>query len=519
MSKRRTRYAPTGGESIASLRPVADALEQLKARLTDRHSLTAILFMLAWDQRTMMPAGGGRHRADHISLLARLAHQAATDPEVGRLLDELESVEGSLDPDSDDAGTLRLARREYTKAVRVPVELRAEMARAASEADPVWREAKETSNFKLFLPLLERNVELRHKYIACFDKQDEPYDILLDDFEPEMKTADVTQIFSEIKAELVPLIAELRDREVDDAFLRGHFPLDKQIALDWEVVDMFGHRPDEWRIDPTEHPFASGAGNHDIRITTHYYEDSLKSLFSTMHEYGHGLYEHQIPDRISHLPIGDGCSLGLHESQSRLWENLVGRSRPFWNFLYPRVQEIFPEQLGGVDIDRFYAAINNVQPSLIRIRADEVTYGMHVILRFELEQDMINGRVALKDLPEAWAAKMHEYLGVDVPDDANGVLQDTHWASGYLGYFSTYLLGSVMSVQIWEKAAEDLGDLDDQIERGEFVGLREWLGENVHAHGRKFTPQETLRRATGSTIDAKPYLAYLKRKYGAPVPA
>jgi carboxypeptidase Taq len=498
---------------------VADAFDQLKARLAKGKSLEAIAYFLGWDQRTMMPAAGAHHRADHISLVSLLGHETMTDPEIGRLLDELEPLEASLDPDSDDAGTLRLARRDYAKASRVPAELRAEMSRAASEANAVWMEAKATSNFELFLPLLERNVELRRRYIACFEPRDEPYDILLDDFEPEMKTADVTKIFTEIKAELVPLIADLRGRDVDEGFLHGHFPLDRQVALDHEVVDMFGHRPDTWRVDPTEHPFASGAGIDDIRITTHYYEDSLKSLFSTMHEYGHGLYEHQIPRRFAHLPIGDGCSLGLHESQSRLWENLVGRSLPFWRFFYPRVQEVFPEQFRGVELERFYAAINKVQPSLIRIRADEVTYGMHVILRFELEQDIINGRVELRDLPQAWAAKMDEYLGVEVPDDANGVLQDTHWASGYIGYFSTYLLGSVMSVQIWEKAADDLGDLDDQMERGEFAGLREWLGENVHALGRKFTPQETLRRATGSTIDAKPYLEYLKRKYGAPVTA
>jgi carboxypeptidase Taq len=334
-----------------------------------------------------------------------------------------------------------------------------------------------------------------------------------------MQTAEVTRIFDEIKAELVPLIAELRERETDTSFLDGVFPIDRQVALDNEVIDMFGHRDGAWRIDPTEHPFASGAGIDDIRITTHYYEGSLKSLFSTMHEYGHGLYEHQIPRRFAHLPIGSGASLGLHESQSRMWENLVGRSRPFWNFFYPRLQEIFPESLRGVDLDRFYAGINRVQPSLIRVRADEVTYGMHVILRFELEQDIINGRVELRDLPQRWAEKMDEYLGIEVPDDANGVLQDMHWASGLIGYFSTYLLGTVMSVQIWEKAAEEIGDLEGEIERGEFAPLREWLGENVHAYGRKFDPQETLRRATGSTIDAKPYLAYLKKKYGAPVAA
>jgi carboxypeptidase Taq len=498
---------------------VADALDQLKSRLTEVRGLSSVAGLLAWDQRTTMPPAGVSHRAEHSALLQRVAHDKLTDPEVGRLIEELASVEDGLDPDSDDAALIRLARRQYTKAVQVPGELRSQMARAASAASPVWVEAKTTSNFELFLGPLEENVALRHRYVECFEPRDEPYDILLDDFEPEMQTAEVTRIFDEIKAELVPLIAELRERETDTSFLDGVFPIDRQVALDNEVIDMFGHRDGAWRIDPTEHPFASGAGIDDIRITTHYYEGSLKSLFSTMHEYGHGLYEHQIPRRFAHLPIGSGASLGLHESQSRMWENLVGRSRPFWNFFYPRLQEIFPESLRGVDLDRFYAGINRVQPSLIRVRADEVTYGMHVILRFELEQDIINGRVELRDLPQRWAEKMDEYLGIEVPDDANGVLQDMHWASGLIGYFSTYLLGTVMSVQIWEKAAEEIGDLEGEIERGEFAPLREWLGENVHAYGRKFDPQETLRRATGSTIDAKPYLAYLKKKYGAPVAA
>jgi carboxypeptidase Taq len=496
-----------------------DALDELKTRLAEQHALDELTSLLAWDQRTMMPAAGGRQRAGHMGLLQRLSHEQLTDPAVGRLLDELVPRLDALDPDSDDYALIRLARRDYDKAVRVPAELRAEMTRAASEAAPVWVQAKATSDFELFLPLLERNMELRRRYIACFEPQDEPYDILLDDFEPEMKAAEVTRIFDEIKAELVPLIAEQAGRDVDESFLTGHFPLEDQVALDWEVVDMFGHRPDAWRIDPTEHPFASGAGIDDIRITTHYYEDSLKSLFSTMHEYGHGLYQHQLPARIAHLPIGEAASLGIHESQSRLWENLVGRSLPFWRFFYPRLQEIFPSQFGDVELDRFYAAINRVRPSLIRIRADEVTYGMHVILRFELEQDMVNGRIELRELPRRWAEKMDEYLGVEVPDDASGVLQDMHWSSGAIGYFSTYLLGSVMSVQIWEKAADDLGDLEQQVERGEFAPLREWLGENVHAHARKFVPQETLRRAVGTTIDAKPYLAYLKKKYGAPVAA
>jgi carboxypeptidase Taq len=498
---------------------MADALERLKSRLTDVASLDAVSGLLVWDQRTTMPPAGGSHRADHLSLMQRMSHELLIDPETGRLLDELESVEASLDPDSIDASTVRVARRDYEKAVRVPAALRAEMARSSAESVPVWLEAKTTSNFELFLPVLERNIELRMRYIDCYEPRDEPYDILLDDFEPEMKSAEVTRIFAEIRDELVPLIASLRDREVDDSFLTGDFPIDAQITLDNEIVDLFGHRPGTWRIDKTEHPFASGAGIDDIRITTHYDPDAPRSLFATMHEYGHGLYQHQIPREFAHLPIGSAASLGMHESQSRLWENLVGRSLPFWRFFYPRVQATFPTALKGIELERFLAAINKAEPSLIRIEADEVTYGMHVILRFELEQDIVNGRVELRDLPQRWAEKMHEYLGVDVPDHGQGVLQDVHWGAGLFGYFSTYLLGTVMSVQIWEKALEAVPDLEEQIERGEFTALREWLGVHVHAHGRKYVPQETLRRATGSTIDAKPYLAYLKKKYGAAVAA
>ena len=496
-----------------------DALSRLRDALEEFHGLEAVTMLLAWDQRTVMPGAASPLRGRHMGLLQRLAHERLSDPGLGRLIDELEPRLDSLDPGSDDAALIRLARREHEKAVRVPPSLIDEMARVAAESTPVWVEAKATSNFALFLPALERNVELRHRYVACFEPREEPYDILLDDYEPEMKTAEVRRTFDGIKPALVALVAEQREREVDDSFLTGDYPVERQAALSLELVDLFGHRPGTWRVDPTEHPFAAGAGIDDVRITTHYYSDQLESVFSTIHEYGHGLYEHQIPRSIAHLPTGTGASLGLHESQSRLWENLVGRGLPFWRFFYPRLQEVFPERLAAVDLDRFYAGINKVQPSLIRIRADEVTYGMHVILRFELEQDIVNGRVELRDLPELWNAKMHDYLGVEVPDDARGVLQDMHWASGLIGYFSTYLLGTVMSVQIWEKALADVADLEERIERGDFAPLREWLGDNLHALGRKFTPQETLRRATGSTIDAQPYLAYLRRKYGAPVAA
>jgi carboxypeptidase Taq len=493
---------------------MADALGQLKERLAEVGDLGKVARLLGWDQQTMMPPAGTAHRADQFSTLLRIVHEKFTDPEVGRLLDELQPLEESLDSDSDDAALIRLTRRDYEKAVKVPASLRAATARAAAEARPVWVKAKAESDFASFLPSLERIVELKLEYVNCVaDGAAERYDVLLDDYEPETTTAEVRTLFEELKPPLVELIAGLRQRDVDDSFLHGDFPPERQVSISHEVVDLFGHRPDSWRIDPTEHPFASGPGRDDVRITTNYHPDSLESLFSTMHEYGHGLYSHQQPEHLERLPTGGPCSLGIHESQSRLWENLVGRSLPFWRFFYPRLQETYPEQLADVDLDRFYAGVHSVRPGLIRIQADEVTYGMHVMLRFELEQDIVEGRVELRDLPQRWNEKMWDYLGVEVPDDGHGVLQDVHWSGGSIGYFSTYLIGTVASVQIWEAARRDLPDLEEQVGRGEFAPLREWLGEHIHALGRKFSPQETLRRATGSAIAAQPYLDYLRKTY------
>ncbi|HEY3550150.1 MAG TPA: carboxypeptidase M32 [Gaiellaceae bacterium] len=493
---------------------MADALERLKERLGEVTDLGKATRILSWDQQTMMPPAGTGHRADQMATVQRLAHERFTDPEVGRMLDELRPLEGSLDPDSDDATLIALTRRDYEKAVNVPASLRAAMTHAAAEARPVWVKAKTESDFASFLPSLERIVELKLQYVDCVaNGAAERYDVLLDDYEPQTTTAEVRALFEELKPPLVELIAELRERDVDDSFLHGDFPPDRQRALSHEVIELFGHRPDSWRIDPTEHPFASGAGRDDVRITTNYHPDSLESLFSTMHEYGHGLYSHQQPKHLERLPTGGPCSLGIHESQSRLWENLVGRSLPFWRRFYPRLQETYPEQFSDVDLARFHAGIHAVRPGLIRIQADEVTYGMHVMLRFELEQDIVEGRVELRDLPQRWNEKMWDYLGVEVPDDGHGVLQDVHWSGGSIGYFSTYLIGTVASVQIWEAVGRDVPELEEHVGAGEFTPLRTWLGEHVHALGSKFSPQETLRRATGSTIAAQPYLDYLRRTY------
>ena len=490
---------------------------ELKNRLAEIHDLNKIGWVLGRDQRVMMPPKGAAVRAEQLATVGKVAHEKFISAEIGKLLDDLRPYEESLPYVSDDASLIRVTRRDWEKARRVPAELRAEISRAASQANPVWVEARKKSDFALFLPALQRNIELKHKYIECFDEADSPYDILLDDYEQGITTAEVKALFDELKRDLVPLINAIagRSEAVNDACMHGYFPVEKQRALCQNLIEHFGFRADSWRLDPTVHPFASNSATTDIRITTRYYEDYIgPALFGSMHECGHGLYENGVSPALERTPLCRGASLGLHESQSRMWENLVGRSRAFWKFAFPKLQAAFPEQMAGVDAEAFYRAINKVQPSLIRVEADEATYSLHIILRFELEQEVMNGSLALKDLPDAWNARMKQYLGVDVPDNARGVLQDIHWSGGMLGYFPTYALGNIISAQIWEKALAALPDLYAQFERGEFMPLREWLRDNLHKHGRKYTPKETMQKVVGGPIAVGSYVRYLKSKLG-----
>ena len=489
---------------------------ELKQRLAEIWDLAKAAALLAWDQQTMMPPQGAAVRAEHLGTVVKVAHERFVSPEIGRLLEELRDYEESQPFESDDASLIRVTRRDWEKEHKVPTKLREEMTRAAWQAFPIWVEARRESNFELFRPALERNIELKRRYIECFEV-DEPYDAVLDDFEPQMKTAEVRDAFARLKEGLVPLIASA-PKELDDDFMDGPWPPEAQEALNPIILEHFGFERGVWRIDLTEHPFASSIGTQDIRLTTRYPEHQL-GLFATMHEAGHGLYEHGVDPALERTPLCRGASLALHESQSRTWENLVGRSRSFWRWLYPQLQDVFPDVVGEVELDRFYRAINAIKPSLIRIEADEATYSLHIILRFELEQELIAGTVDLTELPEVWNARMHEYLGVEVPDDAHGVLQDVHWSRGSIGYFPTYALGNIISVQIWDRVTEAIPDLEDQFEHGEFGQLLAWLGENLYRHGRKFTPKETLERVAGGGLDPEPYLAYLKTKLGELAPA
>ena len=377
-----------------------------------------------------------------------------------------------------------------------------------------WVAARDANDYAAFRPWLDRQLELKREYIACFEPAADPYDILLDDFEPGTTTAEVRAVFDRLKEELVPLIAAAT-RDAGGGIGDGPFPEEGQRSLALAAMTAFGFDPESFRLDSTVHPFCSSFATSDIRVTTRYHEHDLESLFSCMHEIGHGLYERGVSPALERTPLASGCSSGLHESQSRLWENVVGRSLPFWRWLHPQVAAAFPAALAGVKLERFHRAVNRVQPSFIRVDADEVTYGLHIILRFELEQDLVAGRLSTADLPQAWNARFEEYLGAPVPDDRLGVLQDVHWSCGLFGYFPTYQLGNVMSVQIWEAARAALPDLDESFERGEFSGFGEWLRENLYSLGRKLTPKETLERVVGGPLDPEPYLSYLQEKYGA----
>jgi carboxypeptidase Taq len=489
---------------------VAAPLEELRTRLAEVADLSRAAGVLGWDQRVTMPPRGTEARAAQLSTLGRIAHERFTDDEIGRLLDAAEPLVESLPYDSDDRSLVRVTRRDWEKARRVPTELRAEMTLQAARGHHAWVEARRTNDFASFLPYLRTNFELKRRYVECFEWSDSPYTPLLDDYEPGMLTSEVHEVFATLRPALSELVAAAPT--VDASFLEGDFAPDAQRAFAERVLATLGFEEGAWRLDPTAHPFCTSFSNRDVRLTTRYRPHDLESFWSTMHEAGHGLYAHGIADSLLRSTLHGAPSLGINESQSRTWENLVGRGRPFWEHWYEPLQEVFPG-LRDVELDAFVRAINRAEPGLIRVDADETTYSLHIILRFELEQEMLEGAVALKDLPATWNARMQEFLGVEVPDDANGVLQDVHWSGGGIGYFPTYALGNVISLQIWQVVRRALADLDAQLAAGELLPLSDWLRDNLYSLGRKLTPKETIERLTGSPeIDTAPYLAYLREK-------
>ncbi len=494
---------------------MSEKFKKLKALIAEVADLNAAQAVLGWDQQTYMPPGGAEARGNQLATLGSLTHQKFTSEEIGKLIEDVKSELGTADPDSDDARYLKVLAKDYDEATKVPSEYVAKFAQLTARGHESWAKAREASDFSIFQADLEEIVEMRKEYVSFFPPADHPYDTLLDQFEPGMKTAEVQEIFGRLREKQVELLKAIADApQVDDSFMHVHYPEQQQWDFGVEVATKFGYDWDRGRQDKSVHPFTTSFGVNDVRITTRFMEDFLPSaLFGTMHEAGHGLYELGVNQAYERTPLNGGASLGLHESQSRMYENLVGRSIPFWDHFYPRLQEIFPAQLGNVDVKSFYKGINKVEPSLIRVEADEATYNMHIMLRLELEIAMIEGSVEVKDLPELWNTKFEEYLGLTPPNDAEGVLQDIHWSFGGLGYFSTYALGNLISVQLWEKINVAIPDLDDQICQGKFDALLGWLRENVHTHGRKYEPQELVQKVTGSKITPEPYLRYLENKY------
>ena len=492
---------------------MSEKLELLKERLGEVADIGSATSVLGWDQQVNMPPGGNEARGRQLATLSKIAQEKFITDEVGRLIDDLkQELNGA---DTDEAAFVRVAARNYDKARRVPPSFIAEQAIVTSKAFEAWLEARSKSDFSIFQPHLEKVVELVHKYISFFPTGDHPYDTLLDDFEPGMKTAEVKAIFDRLRPKQVKLIKAIASsKQVKDAFLFKKYNEKKLIDFGVNVITRFGYDWTRGRQDKAPHPFQTTFSVNDVRITTRYEDDNpLATLFSTMHEAGHAMYEQGINPVYERTPLAGGTSLAIHESQSRMWENLVGRSLPFWEHFYPSLKTLFPSQLDGVSLKAFYKAINKVEPSLIRVNADEATYNLHIMLRLELEIGMVEGTIAVKDLPEIWNAKMQEYLGITPPDDARGVLQDIHWSGGAIGYFSTYALGNLVSAQLWEKINKDIRNLGDQIRKGDFSELLAWLRKNIHQHGQKYEPQTLVQKVTGSKISPEPYVRYLTKKY------
>ncbi|MBT3241047.1 MAG: carboxypeptidase M32 [Chloroflexi bacterium] len=493
-----------------------EKLEKLKSILAETQDLGFAGAVLSWDQETYMPNGGAEARGHILGTLGKIAHQKFTSDEVGKLLEDLESETADLDPDSDDARLIKVTKREFEKNTKVPGDMIVEKANLTTASNMAWREARENNDFSLFAPHLEKLLDWNKRYVELFGPYDHIYDPLLDDYEPNMKTAEVKAIFDIVRPKQVEIIEAIAAKpEIDDSVLHQKYPIDAQTAMGNEIITAIGYDFNRGRMDTTHHPFSTTFGYGDNRITVRYEEDFFNPfLFAAMHEAGHAMYEQGVSKDLERTPLFGGTSLAIHESQSRLWENMVGRSKPFWDWYYPKLQERFPNQLENSDVNSFYKAINKVEPSYIRVEADEATYNLHIMLRMELEIDMMEGKIDIKDLPDAWNSRFEEYLGIVPDNDANGVLQDVHWSFGLYGYFSTYALGNLVSAQLWNRMLKDHPNVEEEIRAGNFTSIFNWMSEKVYRHGAKFDPQELVKSITGSNIDGDAYIQYLHKKFG-----
>jgi carboxypeptidase Taq len=496
----------------------AEDLTTLKNRARDIQDLYNTSAVLAWDQETLMPPKAGPARGRMFGLITRLAHERISDQKITSLLASVESS-GKLKVGSDDAAFVRLLRRLHEQAVRVPSELVAEIAEHDSGTQLAWAQARPANDFASVEPLLAKSLELRKRVSEYFPEHAHPLDTHIDNADEGMNVALLRTLFSQLRDQLVPLVQAVTAKPVpDESFLQQRFPKAKQLAFSHKVLARLGYDFEAGRLDESAHPFSITLGAGDKRITTRVRPDEsdvLYSLMSTIHEFGHSTYEQNIKPEYDGTPLFSGASSGVHESQSRLWENIVGRSRGFWTYWFPRLQRTFGKALKDVDLETFLRAINRVETSLIRTEADELTYNLHIIIRFDLECELMEGKLAVKDLPEAWGARYQSDLGRRAPDNRDGVMQDVHWYGGGWGIFQSYTLGNILSAQFYAAALKQQPELSDQLAAAKTAGLHRWLKKNIYQHGAKFTPAELVQRVTGSPMSIDPYIAYLREKYTA----
>lgn len=491
------------------------AYDELVRELREISVIGSIAAVLNWDEQTFMPHGATDHRATQVSLMSRISHERFTSPRVGELIAIVEQSPLVADAESDVAANIRETRRDYDRATKLPASLVEEMSRTEVLSQQAWTDARKNSDYAAFRPWLDKVLHLKRQECQCVGYKDDPYDALLDQYEPGETAASVRATFEALRGPLVELVGKIVNsgKEAPLDILQRKYPADAQEKLAKEAAKAVGFDFNDGRLDISVHPFCTHLGPGDVRMTTRYDEAYFgDAFFGVLHETGHALYNQGLPKEHYGLPRGDDVSLGIHESQSRMWENLVGRSRSFWRYFLPQARQAFPAALAGVSDDDWYFAINDVRPSLIRTESDETTYNLHVLIRFEIERALLRNDLSTADLPGAWDERMEKYLGIEPPDDARGCLQDIHWSGGAIGYFPTYTLGNLYAAQFFEQARKDVGDLDAQFARGEFAPLLGWLRKNIHSQGMKYTPRQLVRRITGQDLQPTALLAHLRGK-------
>jgi carboxypeptidase Taq len=492
------------------------AYDELLRRAREEALLDSCQALLGWDELTYMPPGGVAARANQLAYLAGLHHEKATDPRIGDLLAAVEPSDLASDPLSAAAVNVREIHRIYNRLARLPRALVEELARIAPLAQQQWATSRQEADFASFCPWLEKIVALQRREAECLGYEHNPYDALLENYEPGARAADIARLFAALRAELTPLIVAIAGsrRRRKHAILKRNYPVERQHAFAMDAASALGFDFQRGRVDTSVHPFSTHIGPGDCRIAIRYSSNYFSdAFFALLHEVGHGLYEQGLDPEHEGTPLGSISSVGLHESQSRLWENLVGRGLPFWKYFFPRARQAFPEALGKVTLGDFYLAVNHVEPTCNRVQADEVTYNLHILVRFELEQAMIRGDLAVADLPGAWNEAYKSILGVTVPNDAEGCLQDGHWSEGLMGYFPTYTLGNLFAAQLFVKARADLGNLDGAFAKGDFAGLLDWLRDRVHRQGARYPAPALIEKVTGHPPDHRPLVEALKSKF------